>query len=341
MRQLKTTILFLLILVSSTATLAQDYDLNTYDFRYQKYRGLTTGFDLGSRGGQSFSSQQDTMLKDSFYDNSGGVTSSFRFSPNYFSLINTDDLQRTTNISGYISLQGSRSAANSSFGEAKNKSLYNGANLRYQSYSRYYTGNNFTYLGVYSFTNLESDRRASNDKRYNIIPINYYDFENSRLRIYNSNSVSYGFGKGRLNNVTDAVQAIFILQDLQLMDGTSYSNKQIEEIAKGITSIRNARYLDYRLGYKTQLTLLDSVLRANGVSSEKSANYFTTISDNWLYGNRLSRVSGAEWTNYITLSNSINHIVVDNKASISNPNRYNRNNEIIPSLSLNTSYCFL
>lgn len=97
MPQLKTTILFLLLLVS-TAIFAQDYDLNTYDFRYQKFRGLTTGFDVWSRGNQQFYSEQeqDGNYRDSWFSNSGQFWTNFGFDPNYFAYTNTDNLQRFT-----------------------------------------------------------------------------------------------------------------------------------------------------------------------------------------------------------------------------------------------------
>ena len=77
MPQLKTTLLFLLLLVS-TATLAQDYDLNTYDFRYQKFRGLTTGFDLGSNGSKTLNSRIDTVFRDTVSSKTGRNTNPFK-----------------------------------------------------------------------------------------------------------------------------------------------------------------------------------------------------------------------------------------------------------------------
>lgn len=56
---MKNNLLFTLgfLILCSTHVYAQDYDLNTYDFRYQKYRGLSLDFDLGSNGRQIFNSR--------------------------------------------------------------------------------------------------------------------------------------------------------------------------------------------------------------------------------------------------------------------------------------------
>jgi hypothetical protein len=341
MTTLKNNLLILLLLISSTAIYAQDYDLNSYDFRYQKFRGLTFDFDLDSDGGQNFRSTQDTghLNRDSSYENRLDVNASFSFRTSYFSVINTDKLQRSLNIAGSFSLQGNRGRNNSSFAEFNDWSSSTRGGFSYRSHSRHYKGNNFTYFGLSSNTSL-SYRRQASIARYKQVPLNDYKSEGSFTDIANNIDVSYGFGKGRFDNVTDAVQAIFILQDLQVMDSVVYTKNQIEEIAKGITAIRNARYLDFRIRYISQLEQLDSVLRANGVLSEKTTRYFTTISDNWLYGNRLNRVTGTQWTNYATLSSSVSQLDNSFNGGVSNSpiNRYNRNNELIPGLSLNTSY---
>jgi len=94
-----TKLITLLLVMSSTITFAQDYDLNSYDFRYQKFRGLTFDFDLGNSGSQDFTSRQDTFTRDSTFSNSSNNSLSFDFSPSYFSVENTDALQRTVSAS--------------------------------------------------------------------------------------------------------------------------------------------------------------------------------------------------------------------------------------------------
>jgi hypothetical protein len=126
------------------------------------------------------------------------------------------------------------------------------------------------------------------------------------------------------------------------MDGVAYSAEQIENIAQGITLIRNNRYLDFRIGYKTQIRLLDSVLRANGVSSSESIEYFTTISDNWLYANRTGRSTGSVWTHFATLGGRFGRSINDREEwLLSSPEyRFTKDRSIVPSLSIHTSYAY-
>ena len=99
----------------------------------------------------------------------------------------------------------------------------------------------------------------------------------------------------------------FLIKDLQEKAGVkTLSNDQLESIAKGITTIRNQRYLDFRFRLIDQLEMLDSVLAANGITNNKSIAYFTTINDNWLYATNLNRTSGKRWTYYLSNSVEVN-----------------------------------
>jgi hypothetical protein len=154
--------------------------------------------------------------------------------------------------------------------------------------------------------------------------------------------VSLGFGKGRMNYVTDAVQAMFILQDLQSQSPTIYSAEQVEAIAQGVTLIRNNRYLDYRIRYKTQLRMLDSVLQENGVKPTNVIDYFTTISDNWLYGNRISRMSGRSWSHSVTVGNRFEYTTSNSEQNLLAAPKYqfDKQKVIRPDLNFNTNYTY-
>lgn len=334
---MKNNLLFTLgfLILCSTHVYAQDYDLNTYDFRYQKYRGLSLDFDLGSNGRQSFYSTQDTFARDSTFFNSRRNSSSFNISPSYFSFTNTDALQRTVRASFQGDFNFDSDKIVRTYGRASNRSMDNELALSYSNTSRFYSGDKFKYFQVSTRSGFDNMGRRQKNK-------NDLNEEMKDWSIDNSTSVSYGFGRGRINNVTDAVQSMFILKDLEKLSGKSYTNEQVEAVAQGITLIRNNRYLDFRIGYKTQLKMLDSVLQANGVSKEKSIDYFTTISDNWLYANRANRSSGSSWTHYATLSNRFGYGVTNREFNLlSNPRyEYRREQQLNPSVSINTGYAY-
>ena len=107
--------------------------------------------------------------------------------------------------------------------------------------------------------------------------------------------------------MTDAVSAHFLLQDLQQKLNTVYTPNQLKEVAQGITTIRNRRYLDTRFGQIDQLTMLDSVLKANGLkqTSDNEITYFTTLNDNWRFAERQGRGTGRRITRLLTLQGTI------------------------------------
>lgn len=334
MKHLKLLVL-LLAIAATTGVYAQDYDLNTYDFRYQNYRGFALDFNLGSNGSQSFNSVQDTFARDSTFSNRHSNYNSFNFSPSYFSVTNTDALQRQVDATVRGDFSYNLAKNKGTQGTNGNKMGNNQLDLFYANTSRKYTGDRFKYLrfssDIYLDRNMEY-REGNGEKTQK--------YDNNSLD--NQTSISYGFGKGRMNVVTDAVQAMFILQDLQRIGGANYTNEQVEAIAKGITLIRNNRYLDYRIGYKTQLRMLDSVLQANSVSPGKSIDYFTTISDNWLYANAAYRYSGSTWTHYATLNNRFGYGLGNGEQDLKvNPYySYVKRQQLNPSVNVNTSYAY-
>lgn len=332
MKQIKELVLFLAV-AAATSVYAQDYDLNSYDFRYQKYHGLTFDFNLGSNGGHSFQSSQDTFSGDNSFLNGHANSSSFNFSPRYFSVTNTDALQRQVDASVRGDFRYNINKNKGTQGTNGNRRGNNQLDLFYANTSRKYTGDRFKYLRFSSALDLDrwmeyGEGNGEKTRKY----------DNNRL--VNETSVSYGFGTGRMNIVTDAVQAMFLLQDLSRIDGANYTTEQVEAVAQGITLIRNNRYLDFRIGYKTQLRMLDSVLQANGVSSEKSIDYFTTISDNWLYANRANRSSGSTLTHYATLGNGFEYGMTNRVLNLlSTPDYYyERKQQLNPSIHVNTNY---
>jgi hypothetical protein len=332
MTTLKNNLLTLLLLVSSTAIYAQDYDLNSYDFRYQKLRGLTFDFDLNSNGDQFFRNRQDITLGDSTFNEELNIINALSIQPAYFARINTEPLQRTINAGISNSLDANffkdtrNDLAPTTTALFSNNFAYN-----FSLTDRYYKKDRFKYLEVHTsglfFNSAREDQEFGRTTNLE-----------SEADINNNSRISIGFGRGRLDLVTDPVQAIFLLEDLQSLDGVQYTNSQIEEIAKGITAIRNARYLDFRLGYKEQIRMLDSVLTSNGIDNSEGIDYFTIMSDNWLYGNRFQRVSGKRWTHFLTLQNGYgSRRNLDERIDL---DRYylSVDNTYTASLKLNTEY---
>lgn len=117
-------------------------------------------------------------------------------------------------------------------------------------------------------------------------------------------SVAYivGFGKGRIENVTDAQMAYNILNDLKKNNllTADFSDEDVNGLAKTITQINNTRLFDFRRKHIFELKQIDSFLNTKGLIKEKNIDYFTTVNDNWFYAFNEFRRHGKE--KFITLT---------------------------------------
>ncbi len=120
-------------------------------------------------------------------------------------------------------------------------------------------------------------------------------------------TLTFGIGKGRLENVTDAQMAFYILNDLQQQKLLSkdFSASDMDGLAKTITNINNTRLFDYRRKRRFELQQIDSFLQKSLLLDACNINYFTTLTDNWLYAYNPYRVQGKQ--KYIRLQPRINY----------------------------------
>ncbi|MBV5342795.1 hypothetical protein JZU68_03975, partial [bacterium] len=86
----------------------------------------------------------------------------------------------------------------------------------------------------------------STDKSYDSIK-NINSFKSSNFNNYIF--VEIGSGSGRIENVSDAQHALFLINDLSKKSilNRDLSNNEINELSKTMTKIKNKRFLDSRL----------------------------------------------------------------------------------------------
>lgn len=104
-----------------------------------------------------------------------------------------------------------------------------------------------------------------------------------------------GYGIGRLENVTDARQAIYILEDLQSKGvlRKTLTSEQINELARQMAIIKNKRQFDAREKTIEELTFVNNYLIAqNYIDSINTAEYFLSLNDFWGNGDKVMRVVG-------------------------------------------------
>lgn len=305
---------------------AQDYNFNNYKYRFQKLRGFSTYYNVNGNGINQKQKEKDTLYNDETTDQDKNNYFKLNFNCYYFKNINTEKLQHNSNIYSSIGFSNNNSynkdnyngPFSSNFQNLNNKSNNLNFSFNYSSNNRMYKANNSFKLLNYSLGTTMSSSNSIDERRYSSSSSDYY--YNYKFKNYHFNAnLEIGFGNGRLEYVTDPIFTAFMLKDLQAKAGVGVvTNSQIEAIAKGITTIRNTRFIDFRFRLIDQLEMLDSVLQANGIKSEKATRYFTTINDNWLYATQLGRFSGSRWSYYLDNSVYSSNNKNENDRKISN-----------------------
>ena len=292
MKKLYCTIICLLI--GTTFTHAQDYDLNQYKYRYQLYKGLTTNFSFDNNGSSIFQTTNSSGTGNSF-DNSTDNDARLVASVSFFSDINTEDKQESIRANSALDLQAQYTGTNSQGVGNRDGSIYGIYHGFRNEHSRTYTNNTFKYsakkISIYNSINRTKQNPRNLTEQYTTQARYFYNMLSLQ------GELAWGKGTGRLDQVTDAVSSYFLLEDLKQKLGNDYTNEQLEKVAVGITTIRSKRYLDSRLGTIEQVEMLDSVLNASGISSSNNnAAYYTTLNDNWLYAQQRTRQTGKRLT---------------------------------------------
>lgn len=107
--------------------------------------------------------------------------------------------------------------------------------------------------------------------------------------------VDLGVGKGRIENATDARQAIYILEALQSKGilKKSLSSEEINSFAKQISIVKNKRHFDARQRAIDELSYIDRYLTFMGyIDPTNTADYFLTLNDYWQNGDHDLRQAG-------------------------------------------------
>jgi len=86
-----------------------------------------------------------------------------------------------------------------------------------------------------------------------------------------STGYAIGFGKGRIENVTDAQMAYNILNDLKKNNllSADFNNEDINGLAKTITRLNNTRLFDFRRKHIFELKQIDSFFKCQRIGERK------------------------------------------------------------------------
>lgn len=141
-------------------------------------------------------------------------------------------------------------------------------------------------------------------------------------------SVDLGIGKGRIENVTDARQAVYILSELQSKGylKQQLTQEEVDDFARRIAVIKNKRQYDAREKLIDEITNINKYLVEHGyVEEDNSAEYFLTLNDNWQYGDKDERLAGSRFKFGVTPSFNFND------KNLSFENNYNPKQKLVDS----------
>jgi len=126
---------------------------------------------------------------------------------------------------------------------------------------------------------------------------NQTEDSNEKQKTFSLNiSPQLGIGYGRIENVRDARQAVYIANALSKKGvlNRKLSDDELFELSQIISTVKNKRFLDSRLHLIDEITLVDSFFEDNDLLADNGVAYFTTLNDMWQYGDLFSRKSGYE-----------------------------------------------
>lgn len=122
------------------------------------------------------------------------------------------------------------------------------------------------------------------------------EYHNQKNNAFHSEvEVDIGFGKGRIEDVTDARQAIYILVDLnkKRVLKKQLSSDEINELAKQMAIVKNRRHFDARQKTIDELTFVnDYLVSKNYIDTVNTAEYFLSLNDYWKNGDLVRREAG-------------------------------------------------
>lgn len=117
-----------------------------------------------------------------------------------------------------------------------------------------------------------------------------------------SNSTNYyialntGIGKGRLENVTDMQNALWLYKELQQEQCIrgALTGEELTGLGQSITRGNNTRVLDARKRIKFILETVDNYLQQKGIITKTDIRYFSALNDILLFAYNNPRYSGIE-----------------------------------------------
>lgn len=296
-----------LVLSLAVFTQAQDtnhYDLSDYILPDVELQTLDFSFELGGNGNsRQWNPDFETSANDnSFYQHGFGLQSDYSLYRN--------TRKQQFNLDARFSLGGDISKRTEN-DETVQKNSYVGPSAYLKANKRFYVSEKF----FYGFEpEISASFTTENDEDRN---------EEGNLEEQNANRtaarilIPLKLGYGRIESVTDARQAIFILEALKDKGhmGKTTTKEEITAFAELISETRNRRFFDNRIQMIKELETLDGFLKQEGLVENNDISYFTTLMDYWNYGRPVVMGAGNRIAFVVAPGYSITNSVSDEPGS--------------------------
>lgn len=265
----------LFVLLINFSAIAQQSDsslLQHFKYRIDNYRAIN--FYVGGGGNFVKNSDQTPYLQNSNVN--GGANAGVFMLKSTEKILQTSDLNFSTNFSLSDAKNLPDKNRNNSFSGSISGSINN----------KFYSGKNFFLAegGISAFVNSGRTSLTSYPVRT----------KNTISDLYLN--IGAGLGSGRLENVTDMQNALWLnkaLKEDHILKG-QLSEDELIGLGKAITSANNTRVLDSRRKTRFILETVDKYLQGKGLISKTDIKYFSALNDVIFYAINSQRMSGVE-----------------------------------------------
>ncbi len=264
----------------------QDSLLKTFKYRINTYRALS----LNSFASGNYNK---TDFKTSTQENSSGAAS---IGAIYFITKSTDRISMTSTSSLSAAYSNGKSHNLSGNNRNRNFQIIPSSTIL----NKWYAQNNFFELGATVTGNYYNYKDKSS---YQPVP---YKVNSG----YYSTAINTGIGKGRLENITDMQNALWLnkaLTEINKLTRT-LTPAELNELGQTITKGNNTRVLDSRKRIQFILKTVDDYLQQQGLINKTDIDYFSNLNDILFFAINNPRLAGTEkyirFTPEVTFSNS-------------------------------------
>jgi hypothetical protein len=281
---MRKTILILTAFLSAYDLYSQhDSLLKTFKYRVNRYREIN--FNAG--GGTDADKRELGAGEYKSNASSGNLGAS------WYHIKSTDRMLLT--ITGNAGFAFSSGKTKDPIRESKSRNFFGSS--QFSLLNKWFRKKMFTEIGADVFGH-------NNTNKYS--PVNPTGSEKYKQNDY-SIAIDLGIGKGRLENITDMQNALWLYQTLQEEKklSRSLSDDELDELGHTITAAKNTRVLDFRKRTQFILETTDRFFQQKEILTANDIRYFTSLNDILFFTINNQRLSGSEI--YIRLTPGLNN----------------------------------